>query len=336
MQTWPQPVKVYEIGPMFRYDRPQAGRFRQFWQFDIEAIGDPGPAVDAEIIELGMRFYTDAGLTGVKVLLNSIGDAVCRPAYIEELTAYYRQHIESLPPTERDRLERNVLRLPDSKDPAMASINAGAPRITDRLCDACAAHFGGRPGASGRTRCAISTRSRARPWTRLLHPYRVRVLYRGTRGPAAGSRRGRAVRRARRAPRWPADTGHRLSVSGSTASCSRSRSRAQPAVMPWRAMRPRPSSSAPTLPRPSIGCASRRCCAPMGSSHAPSSVSASSASSSRQLRATRPTSRSSSATSSPTVRYSSATSPPATQKVVGVDDLAREVARAHQAHHHGS
>jgi len=123
MQTWPQPVKVYEIGPMFRYDRPQAGRFRQFWQFDIEAIGDPGPAVDAEIIELGMRFYTDAGLTGVKVLLNSIGDAVCRPAYIEELTAYYRQHIESLPATERDRLERNVLRLPDSKDPAMASIN---------------------------------------------------------------------------------------------------------------------------------------------------------------------------------------------------------------------
>src|SRR6185436_13770412 len=86
---------------------------------------------------------TDAGLTGVKVLLNSIGDAVCRPAYIEELTAYYRQHIESLPATERDRLERSVLRLPDSKDPAMASLNAGAPRITDRLCDACAAHFGG-------------------------------------------------------------------------------------------------------------------------------------------------------------------------------------------------
>jgi histidyl-tRNA synthetase len=141
MQTWPQPVKVYEIGPMFRYDRPQAGRYRQFWQFDVEAIGDPGPAVDAEIIELGMRYYSAVGLTGVKVLLNSIGDAVCRPAYIEELTAYYRQHLDALPPTERDRLERNVLRLPDSKDPAMAAINARAPRITDRLCDACAAHF---------------------------------------------------------------------------------------------------------------------------------------------------------------------------------------------------
>jgi histidyl-tRNA synthetase len=62
MQTRPQPVKLMEIGPMFRYDRPQAGRYRQFWQFDVEAIGDPGPAVDAEIIELGARFYTDAGL----------------------------------------------------------------------------------------------------------------------------------------------------------------------------------------------------------------------------------------------------------------------------------
>src|SRR5262245_49518690 len=65
MQTLPQPVKLMLIGPMFRYDRPQAGRYREFWQFDIEAIGDPGPAIDAEIIELATRFYTDAGLMGV-------------------------------------------------------------------------------------------------------------------------------------------------------------------------------------------------------------------------------------------------------------------------------
>jgi histidyl-tRNA synthetase len=141
MQTWPQPVKLSMTGPMFRYDRPQAGRYRQFWQFDCEAIGDPGPAVDAEIVELGFRFYRDAGLSGVEVLLNSIGDATCRPAYVEELTAYYRGHAETLPPVERDRLERNVLRLLDSKDPAMAALNAAAPRITDRLCDACRAHF---------------------------------------------------------------------------------------------------------------------------------------------------------------------------------------------------
>jgi histidyl-tRNA synthetase len=142
MQTWPQPVKVYEIGPMFRYDRPQAGRYRQFWQFDVEAIGDPGPAVDAEIIELALRFYADAGLSGAQVLLNSIGDAACRPAYISDLTSYYRDRVGELPALERDRLERNVLRLLDSRDPAMAPLNAEAPRITDRLCEACAAHFG--------------------------------------------------------------------------------------------------------------------------------------------------------------------------------------------------
>src|SRR6187397_3217575 len=141
MHTWPQPVKLAMTGPMFRYDRPQACRYRQFWQFDIEAIGDPGPAVDAEIIELGARFYRDAGLTGVEVHLNSIGDPACRPAYVAELTAYYRERADALPPLERDRLERNVLRLLDSKDPAMAAINAAAPRITDRLCDACAEHF---------------------------------------------------------------------------------------------------------------------------------------------------------------------------------------------------
>jgi histidyl-tRNA synthetase len=143
MQTWPQPVKVYEIGPMFRYDRPQAGRYRQFWQFDVEAIGDAGPAIDAEIIELGARYYADAGLTGVQVLLNSIGDQTCRPGYVIELTEYYRAHVADLPPLERDRLERNVLRLLDSKDPAMVALNADAPRITERLCDACAGHFAG-------------------------------------------------------------------------------------------------------------------------------------------------------------------------------------------------
>jgi len=141
MQTWPQPVKLSEIGPMFRYDRPQAGRYRQFWQFDIEAIGDPGPAIDAEIIELGARYHADAGLAGVEVHLNSIGDPVCRPAFVAELTEYYGTRRDELPELERGRLERNVLRLLDSKDPAMAAINAGAPRITDRLCDACAEHF---------------------------------------------------------------------------------------------------------------------------------------------------------------------------------------------------
>lgn len=141
MQTWPQPVKLSQIGPMFRYDRPQAGRYRQFWQFDVEAIGDPGPAVDAEIIELGLRFYGDAGLADVQVLVNSIGDGACRPAYVAELAAYFEPHRADLPPSELGRLDRNVLRLLDSRDPSMAALNAKAPRITDHLCAECADHF---------------------------------------------------------------------------------------------------------------------------------------------------------------------------------------------------
>ena len=141
MQTWPQPVRLTLTGPMFRYDRPQAGRYREFWQFDVEAIGDPGPAVDAELVELGARFYDEAGVKDVKVLLNSIGDGACRPAYIESLKAYFRPHAATLPEVERERLEKNPLRLLDSKDPAMAALNAAAPRITDALCDACREHF---------------------------------------------------------------------------------------------------------------------------------------------------------------------------------------------------
>jgi histidyl-tRNA synthetase len=141
MHTLPQPVKLTLIGPMFRYDRPQAGRYRQFWQFDVEAIGDRGPAIDAEIIELASRFYRTAGLPTPELRLNSIGDPACRPAYIDRLAGYYRDHSTDLPPLERERLERSPLRLLDSKDAAMTPINAEAPRITDHLCKECAAHF---------------------------------------------------------------------------------------------------------------------------------------------------------------------------------------------------
>jgi histidyl-tRNA synthetase len=141
LQTWPQPVRLSLTGPMFRYDRPQAGRWRQFWQWDAEVIGDPGPAVDAEMVELGQRFYAEAGLDGVRVLLNSIGDPACRPGYLVTLRRYFEGHRTVLPELERDRLATNPLRLLDSKDPAMAGLIATAPRIVDHLCDACRAHF---------------------------------------------------------------------------------------------------------------------------------------------------------------------------------------------------
>ena len=141
LHTLPQPVRLSLLGPMFRYDRPQAGRYRQFWQWNVEAIGDPGPAIDAEIIELGQRFYRDAGLQDVRVHLNSIGDPNCRPAYVELLRGYFRKFGPSLPELERKRLASNPLRLLDSKDPAMAELIAAAPKIADRLCEACGDHF---------------------------------------------------------------------------------------------------------------------------------------------------------------------------------------------------
>ena len=143
MRTWPQPVKLTMTGPMFRYDRPQAGRYRQFWQFDVEAIGDPGPAIDAEIIELALAFYAEVGLTDVQVLVNSIGDAACRPAFIDDLQAYFRGHEAELPELERARLETAPLRLLDSKHERMAELIAGAPVITEHLCVDCQAHFDG-------------------------------------------------------------------------------------------------------------------------------------------------------------------------------------------------
>ena len=141
MQTLPQPVKVTMFGSMFRYDRPQAGRYRQFWQFDVEAIGDPGPAIDAEIIELAYRYVAEVGVENVDVHLNSIGDSECRPQYIEELVAYLRRFEAKLPELERRRLESNPLRVLDTKDERVLALLEEAPTIDERLCAACRDHF---------------------------------------------------------------------------------------------------------------------------------------------------------------------------------------------------
>ncbi len=141
LHTLPQPVRVSVYGPMFRFDRPPAGRYRQFWQWDVEAIGDPGPAVDAEILELGIRFYRSVGIPDAEAKLNSIGDGACRPAYVEDLRAFYERHRARLPDEELRRLERNPLRLLDSKAPAVVELNRDAPAMWDHLCEACAAHF---------------------------------------------------------------------------------------------------------------------------------------------------------------------------------------------------
>jgi histidyl-tRNA synthetase len=143
MRTWPQPVRLTTTGPMFRYDRPQAGRYRQFWQFDVEAIGDAGPAIDAEIVELALAFLRRVGLPDVEIHLNSIGDATCRPAYVEALRAHFRRHEGALPELERARLDRNPLRLLDSKDERMAGLIASAPTVEAHLCERCRDHLDG-------------------------------------------------------------------------------------------------------------------------------------------------------------------------------------------------
>ena len=135
----PQPARLYLIGPMFRYDRPQKGRYRQFFQFNIEAIGSALAALDAEVIELAASWLREVGLGELRLELNSIGDAKCRPAYLERLQAYYRPLKERLHGDCQRRLETYPLRLLDCKVEQCQPFKAAAPRITDHLCVECAA-----------------------------------------------------------------------------------------------------------------------------------------------------------------------------------------------------
>ena len=142
MHVRPGPLRLTLIGPMFRYDRPQAGRYRQFTQWDVEVIGDPGPMVDAELVELAHRFYREVGVEDVVAHVNSIGDAECRPGYREALVAYFTEHEERLTDDSRRRLRINPLRVLDDKDLA-PDLAEGAPRSVDHLCEACREHFHG-------------------------------------------------------------------------------------------------------------------------------------------------------------------------------------------------
>ena len=135
----PQPARLYLIGPMFRHDRPQAGRYRQLYQFNLEAIGDDSPALDAEVIEVAHSWFRELGLKGVTLQLNSIGDAKCRPAYRQALLDYYRPLQDQLSRDSQARLEVNPLRILDSKEDERFLANA--PKTTDYLCDECKEAF---------------------------------------------------------------------------------------------------------------------------------------------------------------------------------------------------
>jgi histidyl-tRNA synthetase len=141
MRNLPQPVRLYYWGPAFRYDRPQAGRQRQFTHFGCEAIGEDDPSVDAESIELAWRLYQELGITDLTLHLNSIGDPNCRPAYLTALTAYYQDKLIRVCPDCRERFQKNPLRLLDCKVEGCQPTIAGAPPFTEHLCDECARHF---------------------------------------------------------------------------------------------------------------------------------------------------------------------------------------------------
>ncbi len=128
-----QPVKLAYHLPIFRYERPQAGRFRQHTQFGVEAIGVRDAALDAEVIDLGWRIAQSLGLSELKILLNSIGDVEDRQAYVPLLKAHFEPHLNQVAPDDRDRWERAPMRLLDSKDERTRPFQAGAPLITDHL-----------------------------------------------------------------------------------------------------------------------------------------------------------------------------------------------------------
>ena len=138
----PLPFKAWYVAPSFRYERPQAGRYREHHQIGIEVLGTDDPDVDVEVIALAARLFAeDLGLSRVTLRLNSLGDAECRPAYREVLVAYLTAHRSELCDEHRDRIEVNPLRVLDCKRPACAQVIKDAPRMVDHLCDACRAHF---------------------------------------------------------------------------------------------------------------------------------------------------------------------------------------------------
>ncbi len=135
------PLRLYYIGPIFRYERPQKGRYRQSHQFGVECFGFPGPEADLEVISLAWELVRSYGIADATLNLNSLGDDRCRPLYRDALLAHFRPNLAEMSDDARRRVERNPLRLLDSKDPADAPFVESAPTFESYLCDECREHF---------------------------------------------------------------------------------------------------------------------------------------------------------------------------------------------------
>jgi histidyl-tRNA synthetase len=141
MRHGPQPAKLWGWGPMFRYERPQKGRYRQFAQIDFETLGTPSPLADVEIIDLSMEIYRRLGLSNLQVLINSVGCPACRSAYRERLKKFFEASADKLCETCRARLDRNPLRVLDCKREECRALTDSAPAMTGSLCGECGEHF---------------------------------------------------------------------------------------------------------------------------------------------------------------------------------------------------
>lgn len=141
LHTLPSPQKFYYAGPMFRYERPQSGRFRQFYQIGVEAFGDPGPRIDAEVISMLRHCLERFGLKEITFNVNSIGCPECRPEYRGKLLEFFEGGLESLCPDCNRRYHTNPLRILDCKVDRCKDIRKGAPKVTDYLCNSCRTHF---------------------------------------------------------------------------------------------------------------------------------------------------------------------------------------------------
>jgi histidyl-tRNA synthetase len=141
MHVLPKPIKLYSTGPVFRYERPQAGRYRQLYQFNAEIIGEQNPLADLEIMLIAWDIYAKLQFTDLSFQLNTTGCPVCRPGYIEHLREYYNAHHSQICDDCKLRIDKNPLRVLDCKREQCQPVIAGAPKMIDHVCDDCATHF---------------------------------------------------------------------------------------------------------------------------------------------------------------------------------------------------
>jgi len=141
MHNLPQPVKLWTSGPCFRYERPQAGRYRQLLQFSLEVLGEKNPSIDGQIIQMSYDILKDLSFKNIMIEINSIGDSECRPYFKKIIATYFKSRKSSLCADCQRRLKENPLRILDCKDEKCQQVKSGAPQIIDHLCESCHAHF---------------------------------------------------------------------------------------------------------------------------------------------------------------------------------------------------